>query len=541
MSKTDLMARLLRLARLSERCDRTGETPHEAIGHDALASASRRDFSKSVLAATAAAASWTVAPAVIAASNTPRAAPVRSPLSSRVAVVGAGLAGLSCANELARLGISARVIEASDRVGGRVASLRDYFPGQVVERGGEFISSSHNAMIGYARSLGLELETVATSPDGAFYSFGGSLYSEAQVVEEYRAFAASIQEDLAVLSHPTADRFSASDELFDYMSLGDYLSLHRAGPLLRGVISSAYLAEYGAGIDELSSIAFLRFIYGDKRSKLAPFGVHGGETLRVVNGNDQITAGLAARLPTPVTHGHRLVSVRKISGGKLRLFFDIGGTTIQTDHHAVVLTLPFSVLRDVELHPSLGLPAWKTLAINTSAMGDHSKLMVGFNGPYWQARHGKNGTGFSDRGLMQSVWEANPSRSTASHAVLSSHVGGAPARAMSAATVTGDATAFLNSLESALPGAHAAAARDGQGQLRAYTENWSANPFSKGSHSCNRPGYFTTTAHNEAKAVGNLLFAGEHTSSFYEWQGFMEGAALSGLRAAGEVLGLVRA
>ena len=53
---------------------------------------------------------------------------------------------------------------------------------------------------------------------------------------------------------------------------------------------------------------------------------------------------------------------------------------------------------------------------------------------------------------------------------------------------------------------------------------------------CNHPGYFTTIADNEAKPVGNLYFAGEHTSSFYEFQGFMEGAALSGIRAAREIL-----
>ena len=92
-----------------------------------------------------------------------------------------------------------------------------------------------------------------------------------------------------------------------------------------------------------------------------------------------------------------------------------------------------------------------------------------------------------------------------------------------------------------LPGANDAARRNQAGEVLAHTANWSSNPLSKGSHTVNRPGYFTTIAHNEAKAVGNLLFAGEHTSSFYEWQGFMEGAALSGLRAASEVYSLARA
>jgi monoamine oxidase len=73
----------------------------------------------------------------------------------------------------------------------------------------------------------------------------------------------------------------------------------------------------------------------------------------------------------------------------------------------------------------------------------------------------------------------------------------------------------------------------------AHLENWSRNPFSKGAYSSHRPGYFTSIAHNEAKPVGNLLFAGEHTSSFYEWQGTMEGAANSGLRAASEAFTLL--
>lgn len=57
----------------------------------------------------------------------------------------------------------------------------------------------------------------------------------------------------------------------------------------------------------------------------------------------------------------------------------------------------------------------------------------------------------------------------------------------------------------------------------------------KGSYTCYLPGQFTTIAGNEGKSVGNLHFAGEHANSFYEWQGFMEGAVLSGLDAAAAV------
>jgi monoamine oxidase len=541
MSRSDMMARLLRMARLSERCEQTGESPQEAIDRDEPGSEGRRKFAKGVVAATSAAAAWSLAPGAMALDKRIGLKPIRPRLNGNVAIVGAGIAGLACATELTRQGLQARVFEASDRVGGRIASLRGLFPGQVVERGGEFIGASHHTMVGYARELGLTLESHVAATGDAYYHFGGQRYSESQVVAEYREFAASIREDIGTLGSPTADRFKESDEVLDYMSIADYLDLHGAGSLLRRVIGSAYLAEYGAGIDELSAISFLRFVHGDQRSKQAPFGVHGGEHVRVLEGNDRITTGLAERLPMPAALGHRLVSIRKLAGGMIRLAFDVGGRSVQSDHHAVVLTLPFSVLRDVELHPSLGLPAWKTLAIKSTDMGRHSKLMVGFDGPVWRDAHGLNGTGFSDLPSVQATWETNPLRATASHAVLAGYFGGQRAQGMNAATVQADAGAFVAGLERVLPGATQAASRDARGQFVAYTENWGDNPFSKGSHSTNRPGYFTSTAHHEGKAVGNLLFGGEHTSSFYEWQGFMEGAALSGLRTAGEVLALAKA
>lgn len=533
------MAQLLRLARLAERCEQTGESSQEAIEKDQLSNASRRQFAKGAAAATATAAVGSLAP-VTWANIAKIGYRDFGGESSGVAIVGAGLAGLSCATELQRLGIKARVFEAAQTVGGRCSSLRGFFPGQVVERGAEFIGGSHHTMLGYARDLGLSLEDSSLFPGTPFYHFGGRMYSEAQVAEEYRAFAHSIREDLQALSYPTADRFTENDALFDFMSLEDYLILHEAGDLLKTLINAAYLGEYGAGIAELSAISFLRFVYGDKRSKSAPFGVFGSENFRVAEGNDQIATGLAARLTAPVTLGHKLVAIRKLYGGRLRLTFDLGTRRVQSDHDIVVMTLPFSVLRDVQIDSSLELPAWKRLAISNSSLGDNTKLLVGFNKPYWYTKHGYNGTSHSDINGLQSTWEASPGSSNDTRAVLAAYIGGSTAINMKSSSTQSYATTLVNSLESVLPGAAEASTRNKRGGVLAHTENWSSNPLSKGSHTCNRPGYFTTIAHNEAKAIGNLLFAGEHTSSFYEWQGFMEGAALSGLRAASEVYSLAR-
>jgi monoamine oxidase len=75
---------------------------------------------------------------------------------------------------------------------------------------------------------------------------------------------------------------------------------------------------------------------------------------------------------------------------------------------------------------------------------------------------------------------------------------------------------------------------------RVHREHWPSNPLTKGSYTCYRPGQFTAIAGREGRRIGNLHFAGEHANSFYEWQGFMEGACLSGLDAADEILSDVK-
>ena len=544
MSRTTLMAQLMRLARLSAHCEATGQSAQEAIERDAereaLGDAGRRRFAQGATAAAAIAATGAMAPGAFAKVGRIRTAWKRATATENVAVVGGGLSGLAAATELARRGISARIFEADNRIGGRVHSVRGVFPGQVAELGGEFIGTSHNVMLGYARMLGLTLEDASMFPGSRYFDFGGQRYSEAQMVEEFRGFAVSMRQDLGTLGTPTADRFTEAESLYDYMSLDDYLQLHGAGDTLRKLIGAAYATEYGTGIDQTSALSFLRFAHADKRSKFAAFGTQADVHLHVVEGNDRIATGLAERLPVPPTLGHRLVAMHKRANGQIRLTFDVAGRSVQSDHDAVVLTLPFTVLRRIHLDASLGLPAWKRFAINSAVTGDNSKLMVGFRESFWYTRHGLNGSGYSDRPGLQATWETNAVKGGADGGILTRYLGGGVARTQDSSRLQAEARRFAMELENVLPGATEMVRTDQNGNLLVAGENWGTNAFSKGSYASTRPGYFTTSAHHEAKPIGNLMFAGDHTSSFYEWQGFMEGAALSGLRAASEVFGFLR-
>ena len=454
---------------------------------------------------------------------------------SRVAVVGAGLAGLSCADRLSQRGIAATVYEASTRAGGRCWSLRNRFPGQVVERGGELIDNLHKTMIGYARRFGLTLEDYEKEEGEVFYHFDGQAFPEHAVVDEYRDFVAAMRDDLRTLSNePTADVHQDADVALDNTSLAEYLAMRGAGPIAAKAIEAAYIAEYGLEAAEQSALNFLLFIHADRRSRFVPFGIFSDERYHVVQGNDAIAEGLARDLPAPVRYGHRLRRVARSTDGRIALTFRVDDADVTTMHDYVVLTLPFSVLRELELADNLQLPLWKRAAIDELGYGTNAKMMVGFDSPYWRAL-GSKGASYSDLPNHQATWETNPARATAHRAVLTDYSSGIRGASLDPSQVQTEAARFIGDLERVFPGAVAHAALDA-GQYRAHLEHWPSNPLSKGSYTCYRPGQFTTIAGNEGKRVGNLLFAGEHTNSFYEWQGFMEGACLSGLEAANDIL-----
>ncbi|MGE4053208.1 MAG: FAD-dependent oxidoreductase, partial [Vicinamibacterales bacterium] len=110
----------------------------------------------------------------------------------------------------------------------------------------------------------------------------------------------------------------------------------------------------------------------DRRSRFMPFGVFSDERYHLVDGNDGIASGLAARLSRPVELGLKLTRVRRIPDGRIELVFKQGSQTVTRRHQFAVLTLPFSVLRGVELDAGLQLPAWKRTAINQLGYGTNA-------------------------------------------------------------------------------------------------------------------------------------------------------------------------
>jgi len=540
MSRSPLFKNLTRAMRIALYCEKHNLSTSQGLEQlAALESrlaqwrASRREF----LALTAVSALGAVAGDL---GRTHAAPQLRS--DAKVGIVGAGLAGLACGYELKQNGISATLYEASNRVGGRCFSLGGSFPGpanfpnQAVERGGEFIDNLHKTMIGYARQFGLTLEDIGKQPGEIFYYFDGQRYPESLVVNEYRNLVAAMRADLVKLSAaPTADQHTNADVVLDKTNLLEYLKTRKAGTVIKAAINASYMAEFGRELHEQSCLNFLLFIHADKRSKFTPFGVFSDERYHIVGGNEQIVKGLQEKLQGQIHYGMRLVKVRKNGMNKIEVTFQNNLQTTTVTYDAVVLTVPFTVLREVELDPSLELPDWKRNAIAQLGYGTNAKMMVGFDDRLWVAQ-GSNGTSYSDLPNHQTTWESNPTQATNTHAVLTDYSSGDRGASLNPNQVQLEAKNFLTDLDKIYPGASVAASRNPNGDIKAHLEHWPSNPLAKGSYACYKPGQFTTIAGTEGKPIGNLHFAGEHTNSFYEWQGYMEGAALSGIQAAKEIL-----
>ena len=137
------------------------------------------------------------------------ARPARAAVASsqRVVIVGAGLAGLTCAHRLRQAGVTATVLEAADRIGGRVWTRRDAFaPGLVVERGGELIDTSHLEIRQLCQELRLELDNLdraeAAGTD-ALYHFDGAPYTVAEAEDDFNGVYQKLHRDLSEASYPT--------------------------------------------------------------------------------------------------------------------------------------------------------------------------------------------------------------------------------------------------------------------------------------------------------------------------------------------------
>ena len=445
-----------------------------------------------------------------------------------VVVIGGGIAGLTAAYRLAQAGVKVRLFEAQTRLGGRILSLRNHFAdGQVAELGGELIDSGHRHLRGLIAELGLALDDFEQDQPElarALWFFEGRRRSEREVIEAFRPIAAAIERDRAVLDEGDITyRTPRHAETLDRESLSDWFDRHGISGWIRRLLTVAYVTEMGLEVEQQSALNLLTFISSDPD----PFRVFGesDERFHVRGGNDRVIQELGRRLGHVIETGMALESLRQSPTGVYRLSLRRNGVSAEVTATHVILTLPVTTLRQVNL--KLELPAIKRRAIAELAYGTNAKLMIGFTRRIWREGAASDGSTFADL-PYQTTWETSRMQAGAA-GILTNFVGGRHGLDIGRGSAADQAAHVVTDLEQIYPGI--AARRAGMPEARFH---WPSHPWAQGSYLCLRPGDWTGLGGAIAESVGRLRFAGEHCSTLA--QGFMEGGCETGESAAAEVL-----
>ena len=246
------------------------------------------------------------------------------------------------------------------------------------------------------------------------------------------------------------------------------------------LLDVAYTIEYGAQCSVQSSLNMLYLPAFSGQGQLRIVGPS-NEKYHVRGGNEQIASGLAALLPQQIQLGTALTALVSNADDTWTLVTRSGATTTSRVADHVVLALPFSLLRRVDLTKAR-LPRLKTTAINQLAMGTNSKLALQFSDRRWRSLGG-NGDTFADTGY-QSTWEVTRAQPGTS-GVLVDFTGGTIGASLTGATPQTSARRFLGQIEPLHPGLSA------RWNGKVTLDAWSTYPWALGSYSYWRVGQYT--------------------------------------------------
>jgi len=523
MAHTPLLDHIHRAAWLAQEATERNLSVDQVFQEQLEKTWSRRQFLKrSALLAAAAAL-----PSLFWQMDQAKAA--RTP--ERVIVVGAGLAGLTCAYRLKQAGIMAEVYEASNRVGGRCWTRRGYFAGgQIAEHGGELIDQSHTSLRQLVQELDLELDNLLRAEKNGtepLYYFDGSPYTYAEATRDIQEIWQKMHRDVSDAGYPTLyNRYTRRGYELDHMSIRKWIEETVPGGLdsrLGKLLDIAYTIEYGADTTDQSALNLLYLLAYSGQGQLRIFGPS-NEKYHIRGGNDQIAKRMARQLDNQITTDAELVAIKRNSDGRYTLTFEEGSSRRDVTADKVVLTVPFSILRSRIDYRGADFRELKRTAIEEYGMGTNSKLHVQFVDRHWETL-GCNGETIADTGY-QNTWDVTRSQS-GDTGLLVNYTGGKYGDGFASDDAGHYAERFLRQIERVLPGI------TDKWNGMATLDYWPGYIWTRGSYAYYRVGQYTRFAGIEREREGNCYFAGEHTS--IDFQGYLNGAVQTGESAAKEV------
>jgi monoamine oxidase len=456
--------------------------------------------------------------------------------AGRVVVVGAGLAGLAAARRLRDGGADVVVLEARDRVGGRLepGALADGTP---VELGGQWIGPTQNRMYDLVDELGLD--TFATHNEGSTVV---SLRGERTLMGANRGAApkigpfalADLAQGLARFGRlartvdletpwtaPGADRLDA--ETFE-----TWIRRNLRTPIGRAYFRIATEAVFSAESRDLSALHALFYARAGTDLETLLSVDRGAQQHRIVGGSwliaDRLAervrrAGVELRLGVPV----RRIEQREGPGGGVRVECRDGSSV---DADRAVVTLPPTLAGRIEHAPPL--PSWRDQLTQRLPAGSVIKLSAVYPEPFWRSE-GLNGQAASDVGPVKVTFDNSPPSGTPG--VLMGFMEAEDGRIWTRRPLAERRDAAIACFVRYF-GPRAAE------PIEYLERDWMAEEFSRGCYGAHfSPGTWTSYGHGLRTPVGRVHWAGAECATV--WNGYMEGAVRSGEQTAGDVLELL--
>jgi monoamine oxidase len=461
----------------------------------------------------------------------------RLPREVDVVVVGAGIAGLVAARDVARAGLSVLVVEARDRVGGRVLNHQLRTKGAVIESGGAFIGPTQTHIARLAAELRVPTFKEYVAGNSVYVSstigrleYSGTVPPDPTILADagllltlIDSYAAEIAVD-APWRHPRAGEW-------DRMTLRDFIRstavLNPEG--VANLIECWTQPGFGADPRRLSFLFVLWYVAcsGNERN-VGTFArnsdtVNGAQERRFVGGSQLVPLRLARQLGDIVALRAPVDKVVQRDGG-VRVHTGRGVVRARR----VVVAAPPPLVLDIDWFPRL--PQRRRRLLAAQDMGKLMKCDAVYETPFWREA-GLNGFGINDSGAARAVFDNSPRNGEPG--VLLAFVGGESWQRYGRLPRAERRRAVLEGF----------AAMFGERALRPveYTEyDWTKERWTGGGPTAihRADGSFSRFGPAVREPFGRVHWAGTETSTY--WSGYMDGAVRSGERAAVEVVERLR-
>ena len=445
-------------------------------------------------------------------------------IDADVCVVGAGYAGLTAARRLTQHGKSVVVLEARDRVGGRIWTYQ--LPdGTPIDRGGGWLGHNNDAILGLAGEVGV--------PTYKTWVKGAHLVVDGERIRRYTGLIPKVS-PIAIASLALAqmkiNRMAKRLPLeapWTAKRAAEWDSRTVAGWLAhsgirtdigRDMFDMAVRGLMTGDLDQVSLLHLLTLVRGHGSVNYL-FSIEGGSQENLVEGG---AGSIAARMADDLGDAVKLSSpVRSISQRDDRVDVDADGAAVSVGH--VVVTIPPALLLDIAFEPAL--PDDRLALYRGAVAGPETKTLIVYDEPFWRA-DGFSGQTSEPGSVSEVTIDASPASGTPG--VLASFTFGPVARRVAELDADERRTAVLAALERRIGGR-------AQSPVEFVETAWWTEEWTRGcSMAHHPPGNLTRYGPLLRQPFGRVHWAGTETATTSH--GAIDGAVRSGERAAAEVL-----